>query len=520
MMKKNNTFILKTLIAGMLTASLNLQAVEIEQSTDGISFNALENTNYKLTLVAPNSEVFTFNINNKNAFITAGMLNMKAFADGNYKFELSPIAKPDDLASDVRALDDAKITEEFQKEFSSFEKHSGNFAIANNNLALDIEEATDKAQVFNTDLIVEGSACIGIDCTANESFGFDTLRLKENNLRIKFDDTSASASFPGNDWQLTANDSGNGGANKFAIDDITNNKTPFTVEANSPNHTLFVASEGRIGVKTNTPVVDIHVKEGNTPTLRLEQDGSDGFQSQVWDVAGNETNFFIRDVSNSSSLPFRIEPGASENRVYLDSNNNVGIGLANPAANLHVQSSDGGADELLKLSNTGGSFITMENRTTGGSWFMTHENAAPNSFNFSYELPAGGFVVPMRMTTTGNVTVLGTLTTGGTTCGGGCDLVFTEDYKLPTIEEHAAQMWENNYLPNVGPTIENEPFNLTEKTGGMLNELEKAHIYIEQLHTRLKNKENELNAMKSDFKNLEQNLLKNIELRLAKLEQK
>lgn len=504
----------------MLTASLNLHAVEIEQSIDGISFNALQNTSYKLTLVAPNSEVFSFTVNSKNAHITADMLNMKAFADGNYKFELSPIAKTGSLGADVRALDDNQITEEFQKEFSSFERESGNFAIVDNKLALDIEELTDKAQVFAQDLVVQGSACVGIDCATSPNFGFDTLRLKENNLRIKFEDTSSSASFPGNDWQIIANESSNGGANKFSIEDTTGGKTPFTVEAGAPNNTIYAASEGRLGVQTSTPVVLMHAVDGNSPTLRLEQDGSDGFQAQTWDIAGNESNFFIRDVTNSSKLPFRIKPSAPTDSLFVDAAGEIGIGTDNPQANLHVRSTAGGADELLKLTNSGGSFITMENTSTGGSWFMTHENAAPNSFNFSYELPAGGFVVPMRMTTAGNVTVLGTLTTGGTTCGGGCDLVFTEDYKLPTIEEHAEQMWKNSYLPNVGPTVENEPFNLTEKTGGMLNELEKAHIYIEQLHTRLKNKENELNAMKSDFENLEQNLLKNIELRLAKLEQK
>ena len=51
-------------------------------------------------------------------------------------------------------------------------------------------------QVILDDLIVDGSACIGFDCVNGESFGFDTLRLKENNLRIKFQDTSSSASFP------------------------------------------------------------------------------------------------------------------------------------------------------------------------------------------------------------------------------------------------------------------------------------------------------------------------------------
>ena len=38
--------------------------------------------------------------------------------------------------------------------------------------------------VILDDLIVDGSACIGLDCVDGEAFGFDTLRLKENNLRI------------------------------------------------------------------------------------------------------------------------------------------------------------------------------------------------------------------------------------------------------------------------------------------------------------------------------------------------
>ena len=70
-------------------------------------------------------------------------------------------------------------------------------------------------QVIPDDLIVQGSTCVGFDCINNESFGFDTIRLKENNTRIKFEDTSL-AGFPTNDWQLTANDSASGGASKFS----------------------------------------------------------------------------------------------------------------------------------------------------------------------------------------------------------------------------------------------------------------------------------------------------------------
>ena len=59
-------------------------------------------------------------------------------------------------------------------------------------------------QVIPDDLIVQGSACVGIDCVNNENFGFDTIRVKENNVRIQFDDTSVSAGFPTNTWQRTA----------------------------------------------------------------------------------------------------------------------------------------------------------------------------------------------------------------------------------------------------------------------------------------------------------------------------
>ena len=94
------------------------------------------------------------------------------------------------------------------------------------------------------------------------------------------------------------------------------------------------------------------------------------------------------------------------------------------------------------------------------------------------------------MTTTGDLTVTGGLISGtpaGTCNPGPCDDTFKPDiFEVPSIEEHAAFMWENSYLWGVGPTKEGTPMNLTKKTAGILHELEVAHIYIEQLHKRLK----------------------------------
>ncbi|ACA85960.1 tail fiber domain-containing protein [Shewanella woodyi] len=195
-------------------------------------------------------------------------------------------------------------------------------------------------QVILDDLIVDGSICTGMDCVNGESFGFDTLRLKENNLRIRFMDTSSTSSFPSRDWQITANDSANGGLNKFSIDDIDGAKTPFTIEAGAGSHSLYVDDASRIGIGTNAPVVQVHVKDGNTPTLRLEQDGSSGFTPQTWDVAGNESNFFIRDATNGSNLVFRIQPSAPANSIFVANDGDVGLGDATPDAALDIESGD------------------------------------------------------------------------------------------------------------------------------------------------------------------------------------
>ncbi|NJL29530.1 MAG: tail fiber domain-containing protein [Thermoanaerobaculia bacterium] len=277
---------------------------------------------------------------------------------------------------------------------------------------------TTKDFVIADDLIVDGSACIGFDCVNGESFGFDTIRLKENNLRIKFDDTSTSAGFPSRDWQLTANDSASGGASKFSIEDITGARVPFTLEAGSPTNSLFVDDGGRVGLGTATPVVEIHTVDGDTPTLRLEQDGSSGFTPQTWDVAGNEANFFVRDVTGGSRLPLRIRPGAPTSSIDVSASGDVGIGTASPAASLHVSGSDGSTQmrvtdasataavrTLLDLRNNGDVQFILRNTGSGENWqflafnngFQISEVSTANIFSF---LEGGDMQIPGAYTST------------------------------------------------------------------------------------------------------------------------
>jgi len=195
--------------------------------------------------------------------------------------------------------------------------------------------------VIADDLIVQGSACVGLDCVNNEVFGFDTLRLKENNTRIQFDDTSA-AGFPLNNWQIRANSSGAGGASFLAFVDqgaTGNSETGtiiFEVDAGAPANSVKVASTGKVGFRTATPVLDLHVNTTDTPALRMEQNNSGGFTAQTWDVGANEANFFVRDVTAGSRLPFRIRPGAPTSSVDISASGNVGIGNSSPDSPLDV----------------------------------------------------------------------------------------------------------------------------------------------------------------------------------------
>jgi hypothetical protein len=229
-------------------------------------------------------------------------------------------------------------------------------------------------QVIADDLIVQGSACVGLDCVNNESFGFDTIRLKENNTRIKFLDTSTASGFPTHDWQLTANDSASGGAEKFSIEDITAATVPLTITGSSPTNSIFVDSTGRVGFRTGTPVLDLHVATGNTPAHRFEQTNAGGFNAQTWDVAGNEANFFVRDVTGGSRLPFRIRPGAPTSSIDISAVGNVGVGTASPAEKLDVsgtirtiaQSVAPGSGSGIELSYSGTTgFIQSFNRAGG-----------------------------------------------------------------------------------------------------------------------------------------------------------
>lgn len=362
-------------------------------------------------------------------------------------------------------------------------------------------QAQAQTVLATNDGIIRNSLCVGTDCSNTETFGFDTLRLKENNTQLHFDDTSNSASFPANDWRIIANDSTNGGASYLAVEDATAGRQIARFFAGAPSNGLVLDSDGDLGIKTATPVVDIHVVEGNTPTLRLEQDGSDGFTPYSWDVAGNEAGFFIRDVTSGSTLPFRILPGGAPSQsLVITGAGNVGMGAGtNPDGKLNTR---GSGVQLIYFDSSDNNAVQIRMRTNSQNrrFLATNGSGAVQSqiiFEDNAIKLAGATDSGANLWATINASGI---TTRGPDCGTPCDGVFDRElFVVPPIEERAAMMWENQHLPAVGPTGPDLPFNVTEKTAGMLHELEIAHIYIERLNTELKDLRAEVGALKAQI---------------------
>ena len=516
-----------------------------------------------LTVAAPNGEVYRKEFEGGAAasfkFIDDRGFNLP---DGHYSYELRVVPQLSRearkaLAASREKGNSAEVMQELQKSGqlpATVSVQSGSFLIENGAARVGApgEDAEPRSNpngevqtqskkkgggtvtiqdvVTADDVIIQGSACIGLDCVNNESFGFDTIRLKENNTRIKFDDTSTSAGFPANDWQLTANDSASGGANKFSIEDITGAKVPFTITGNAPTNSLFVASTGKVGLRTATPVLDLHITTGDTPAHRLEQTAASGFTAQTWDIAGNEANFFVRDVTSGSRLPFRIRPGAPTSSIDISASGIVGMGTASPADALHIRT---GNAQGIRIETTGNAadldFFNQGTNISQRNYRVASGFTSAGSFEILSSAAAAGAPTTSRllMNSNGDVGIGTTAPAGKLDVNGSifqrggqlfADYVFDNDYTLESIEEHADYMWNNKHLPAVGERkVDEQGHEIVEigaRMRGLLEELEKAHIYISTLSERISRKDTEVEKLERQNAELAERLAR-IELMLS-----
>ena len=275
--------------------------------------SAIEPAATFLSVQRPDGEVTTATFAGRNATLT-----LDGLADGVYSYELR-----------------------FAQADSEPLVQSGSFTVANGVVVspdavepLALRPSRPAVETFFTDDVsARGGVCAGFDCTSSEVYGFASAKLKENNTRLKFEDTSG-AGFASSDWQLSANDTFSGGANKFFVEDLTAVTVPLLIEGGTPNNTLYLDSTGRVGLRTSTPARDLTIANPISTIIRMEQSAS---PFQAWDIVANDANFYVRDVSHELN-PFIIRASAPSSSLVVDTTGRIGLGVSFPSYPIHHSS--------------------------------------------------------------------------------------------------------------------------------------------------------------------------------------
>ncbi|MEZ5715738.1 MAG: hypothetical protein R3D85_11540 [Paracoccaceae bacterium] len=398
--------------------------------------------------------------------------------------------------------------------------------------------------VLNGNHSIQGKACIGQFCDGSETFPADeALKLNAYTVGIGFEDASDGTGYPDRDWRILVNDdvaTASGGINRFSVKDMGSGNIPFTIVADAPANALWVGDLGWIGMGTSLPEMPLHIKNFISPRIRL--DNSAGTGAAVFDIGVQSGVMNVVDV-NTGRVPMRIYAGADQYLLTLTNAGGVGIGTNVPQGWLtvntgavptglvvqkgsfsgipaqafaHFRTDQGTAQlmveetsttttprTLMNLQNNGRPEIVMGNTGTGGEWsfgagtnFILKQGAVGSASNAKTKL--------FEIDPSGNATLTGSLTTGGPSCATGCDAVFDPGYDLPTITDHAAQMFQLGHLPNVGSTKPGEAMNVSDKMGRILNELEHAHIFIAQQQAVIVGQSDDIALLKREVAALKQ----------------
>jgi len=184
------------------------------------------------------------------------------------------------------------------------------------------------AEVILDDLVVQGSECIGFDCVSDQEFSFSTLLLKENNLRVFFHDTSNSASFPTNDWEIIANDSANEGASFLGFADRL------------PGYP-YVSGAGYCDGGNNDGAQCGESALGGDSCAGVCNGGTfDGQACSVGNSICSDTGGTCEGAGScvaAGNIVFLMEAGAPANSLKINSAGFVGFGTDAPAAELDVE---------------------------------------------------------------------------------------------------------------------------------------------------------------------------------------
>jgi len=195
------------------------------------------------------------------------------------------------------------------------------------------------------------------------------------------------------------------------------------------------------------------------------------------DIDGNPVEYRIFTRKDDNTYGTTIAQ-FTEGKINL--RGNVGIGTTGPIGRLHVAGSNVG--------------VVIDQETTYNAIIKEPNNNNLVLQGYGLIFKTNATIERMRIDSTGKVGIGTTTPKGALDVNGSiyqrgsvlhADYVFGVDYKLESIEEHADYMWKNKHLKAIPKQTMDENGQEIVEVGshsrGIVEELEKAHIYIEQL---------------------------------------
>jgi len=306
---------------------------------------------------------------------------------------------------------------------------------------------------------------------------------------------------------------------------------------------MYSIPSGNIGIGTAIPQEKLHVAgnvriEGTSPAW-LDLVGGFGEDAGMrltttgvgvnnWEILreGTSADFLIRET-------FPYPPFSGATLAVKAGSGNVGIGTASPQEKMHV------VGNVIIEAEAGAGFgapLRVEKDGTGRQLAAFFSNPADGASEVEIQMGVGTMlpsawslkaasglfsianvaVLPpaLNIRSTGEVGI-GTITPQGKLDVNGsiyqrggqlhADYVFEPGYELESIEGHSKYMWQHKHLTAIPKARMDcngqEIVEVGAHRKGIVEELEKAHIYIEQLDKRIKALEEKLVKLEAEVSN-------------------
>lgn len=180
------------------------------------------------------------------------------------------------------------------------------------------------------DAIWKNRICLGDGGSPGYDFGNNVFAIASDTIRVYFFDTSTSAQFPSNDWQMRFNDLDLGGDNYFAVFDSSHQSTPFVIFAGMNNNAIIVSIDGSMGIGQLSSEEKVEV-DGNVVGTFIGSGGQltglDGVATDAVENIGSTTIAADTDSDGSGDIIFETRDTV---RIRIKANGSVKVGSGDP----------------------------------------------------------------------------------------------------------------------------------------------------------------------------------------------